>query len=144
MTEASTFVPLEIQESAKRMLAKHRDTMAKRRHGKPKWQNELDEIDDKMAQLRKDLLLDSHLREIEQKVVGKAMIISDMICPSCGDGDKGNITNGKPWCFKCNTFLIHRNKIGRWIGKPTIKIVSNSLKRESKKINPGLDPKEER
>ena len=115
--------------------------MAKRRHGKSKWQNKLDERDDEIVQLRRNHLLDPHLREIEQKIVGKATVISDMICPSCGDGDKGNKMNGKLWCFKCNTLLIHRNKIEGWIN---IKIVSNSLKLESKKINPGLDPKEER
>ncbi|MCJ7634208.1 hypothetical protein MUP77_17695 [Candidatus Bathyarchaeota archaeon] len=142
MTEAPLSIPLEIQESAKRMLEKHRATMVKRRHGKSKWQNKLDEIDDKMTQLRREHVLDNpHLKEIEQKIVGKATVASDMICPSCGDGDKGNKINGKPWCFKCNTTLIHRNKIGKWTN---IKIVSNSLKSESKKINPGLDPKEER
>jgi hypothetical protein len=60
------------------------------------------------------------LREIEQKLIRK-IHSSNLICPACGDKDKGNIMNGRPYCFKCNVPLIDKSKIKKWFPIKPIK-----------------------
>jgi len=70
---------------------------------------------------------------------------SELVCPVCGEPDKGNKVNGKPWCLKCNVELVPRGKVKKML-KKVIRVVSKSeaLKRDLKKINPGLYPEGEK
>lgn len=76
-------------------------------------------------------LLDPKLREIETKYRSSTRLVREkLVCPSCGDEDRGNIMNGKPWCFKCNSLLMPKEKVAKWRKNPTIKKVKSSLKDE--------------
>jgi len=69
---------------------------------------------------------------------------TDLVCPVCGEPDRGNKMNGKPWCFKCSTLLIPRDKLDKWKKSPRIKVADKSLRRELRRLNPGLYPEEEK
>jgi hypothetical protein len=58
---------------------------------------------------------DPALRDIERKLREKAAALSDLVCPACGDGDRGNRMNGKPYCFKCQVYLVEKSKVKSWI-----------------------------
>jgi hypothetical protein len=63
---------------------------------------------------------------------------SDLVCPSCGGVDEGNKVNGKPWCLKCNTMLVQRGKLKKWM-KKAIKVLSknDALKKDLERLYPG-------
>ena len=153
MTEAPSSIPLEIQESAKRMLEKHRATVLKRNYNKAKWQRDLEDVDRRMEdvrakakELRQEYMMDPHLREIQSKLMRKLDIVKGdkgLVCPACGEDDKNNRMNGQPWCFKCNSPLVSKDKIKMWKKLPTVKVAPKDLREELKKLNRGLYPKEE-
>lgn len=130
-------IPPEIQASAKRMLERHRAMQMKAIHGKPKWQQDLADTMRKVDALRYKYVTDPHLREIEQKLLAKAPILSDLVCPACGEGNKGNRMNGKPWCMKCNVPLIPKRKLEAWLKLPEIKVSHSSLKDEIERLRGG-------
>jgi len=56
-----------------------------------------------------------------------------LVCPSCGEGNKGNIVNKKPWCIKCNVPLVSKEKIKKWMrGKTRVLTKEEFLKRQFK------------
>lgn len=65
---------------------------------------------------------------------------SMLVCPSCGGEDAGNTLNKKPWCLKCNTPLVPKGTLKKWL--PMVKVVPKSLKNDLKRLNPGLYPEE--
>jgi hypothetical protein len=84
---------------------------AKRAKGKAKWQREIDEIDGKVAdakarveELRRQY--DPELMKINANLERKmGSSLGGLRCPKCGDPDRHNKMNGKPWCLKCNVAL---------------------------------------
>jgi cell division protein FtsB len=96
-----------------------------------------------MNQLSKELSLlefrlDPALQEINRRFREQTKTTTSLTCPNCGESDKGNKMNGKPWCFKCNTVLVPKDKVAKWKGQ--IKVLPKSLKDELKRLNPGLEP----
>lgn len=41
----------------------------------------------------------------------------DVFCPKCGDRDRGNRRNGRPWCFKCDWEMFTREKLEKWLNR---------------------------
>jgi len=85
----------------------------KREKSKAKWQRE--EIDSRVADVK---LKAGELRRQYNPELIRINTILDrkyasqplrLRCPVCGEGDKGNKMNGKPWCFKCNSSLESPN-----------------------------------
>jgi len=62
-----------------------------------------------------------------------------LICPVCGEADKGNKKNSVPFCFKCNVSLIQKDKKVERVIRGLDK--RESVKKELSRINPGLNPK---
>lgn len=75
----------------------------KRDKGKPKWQRELPSEGVSNEEIFSNLhnRLVSELVRINTIVEKKDVMITSF-CSTCGDVDRGNKLNGKPWCFKCN------------------------------------------
>ena len=86
-----------IHNLRKQIIAKARD---KRVKGLSSFQRLLKKKED---ETRKRLMRDPALHEVERKPGG--MTIPKLICPKCGESDRGNRMNGKPWCFRCNVAL---------------------------------------
>jgi formylmethanofuran dehydrogenase subunit E len=84
---------------------------AKRERGKVKWQREIDEIDSKVADAKAKAeeirrRFDPELMRINANLERKlGVAIGGLRCPKCGEPDRHNKMNGKPWCFKCNVPL---------------------------------------
>ena len=84
---------------------------AKRVKGLPKWKRELEDIDGKVAdawanaeELRRQY--DPELMRINANLDRKMDTpVGGLRCPKCGEPDKHNKMNGKPWCIKCNVAL---------------------------------------
>lgn len=83
----------------------------KRAKGKAKWQREIDEIDGKVAdvkarteELRRQY--NPELMRINANLERKLGVpVGGLRCPKCGEPDRHNKMNGKPWCMKCNIAL---------------------------------------
>lgn len=122
--------------------------------GKAKWQRGLENVDRrvnevkrKAAKLRRDWMMDRSLRDAQRKFMDKVKLETgpqQLICPRCEEGDKGNRMNGKPWCFKCEKPLIQKDRVEEWKKLPTIRIARDALKKELKRLNPGLEPDNKR
>lgn len=114
----------------------------KLRKTKSKHQREMEDLEKKVAELKRKYMADPALREINRKFMErlKPENASKLVCPSCGEGDKGNRMNSKPWCFKCKTVLLPKDKMAKWMKEPTIKVLGKSMKDELKRLNPGLNP----
>jgi len=78
--------------------------------GKAKWQRDFDGALAKAETLRREY--DPCLREIQEKFNRKLGVIE---VNGFGEGDKGNKMNGKPWCFKCKTPLMPKEKVAKWL-----------------------------
>jgi formylmethanofuran dehydrogenase subunit E len=82
-----------------------------RSKGKAKWQREIEEIDGKVAdakvraeELRRQY--DPELMRINANLERKLGVpVGGLRCPKCGEPDRHNTMNGKPWCMKCNVAL---------------------------------------
>lgn len=90
------------------------------RRGKSKLQRDLED-------LRREYPLNPNLRKINQKFMEKVEVASKLVCPVCGGSDEGNKMNGKPWCFKCNSPLLPKHKLRKWL-RHRIKVSDKSLK----------------
>ena len=83
----------------------------KRQKGKVKWQREIEEIDDKVvdARMRADELrrrYDPELMRINANLDRKiGSSLGELRCPKCGEPDRHNKMNEKPWCMECNVPL---------------------------------------
>lgn len=90
-------------------MQKHQDKIAK---SKSKWQRGFDEALAKADESRRER--NPNLQEIQDKFLRKLNVVKGegkLVCPKCGDSDKGNKMNGKPFCFKCKAPLVLRRKI---------------------------------
>jgi len=97
----------------------------KLRKGKAKWQRDLEYAE----KLRREY--DPLLRDIQDKMLRKLDIVkgdNSLVCAECGEGDKGNKMNGKPWCFKCNVPLVTKGNVAKWMKLPKMKVLRSSLK----------------
>lgn len=91
-------------------------------------------------------MLDPALREISSKLTQRVgmQTTSKLVCPVCGDSDKGNRMNGVPWCLKCKSPLVLKKKLGQWKKATAVKVLPKTLKDELKKLHPGLHPEAEK
>lgn len=107
----------EIIKQAQKIQAR-RETRSK---GKSKLQRDLEDVDRRVEEakgraerlrLERLLNLPFYLRGdfSGDSVQGKKALI----CPVCGDSDKGSKMSGKPWCFKCNSPLMAKDKVEKW------------------------------
>lgn len=55
------------------------------------------------------------LKRITETLEAEDVLKLGLVCPVCGEGDKGNRMNKRPWCFKCNVPLIRPNRVARWV-----------------------------
>jgi len=123
----------------------------RRKHGKSKIQRELQEIDEKVRAARQRAeeargTTDENLREINRKwleIAGFTPGDKQLVCPVCGEpsgaytsGGKPNKQYGKPWCLKCNSPLVPKDKLAKWRKMPKVK-EHGSFKDEFKRR--GLD-----
>ena len=92
--------------------------------GKAKWQQDIE----KATGLLTKYMQDPILREIEQKLLRVDALNTKLVCPSCGENDRGNKMNGKPWCFKCNVTLVPKGEVANWQKLPKIKTLRRSFK----------------
>jgi len=106
--------------------------------GKPKWQREVEEAVKKAEELRRKY--NPYLMEIERKLLRKAVTVLGLVCPVCGEGDRGNRKNGKPWCLKCDVPLVAKDKVEKWRRLLKVKVLHKDLRDELRRLNPGLYP----
>jgi len=133
----------EFLRAAKSEWQKVQVRRKKMEKGRSKAQREISGIESRASELRRRYMVDPTLREIDRKY-RERMKIEDFVqlhCPECGDSDKGNRMNGKPWCFKCNVMLVPKGKVSKWF-KGTVKVVKKSLRDDLRRLNPGLHPEE--
>lgn len=137
-----------ILAEAPKQWAKMQSRKQKLNRGKAKWQRDLEDVDRRIERvkrraddLRRQYMTAPALSKIQAKFDDRFDVVSNLVCPSCGEGNKGNKMNGKPWCIKCNSPLIAKGKVEKWKRLPTVKIVSKSPKDELRRIT--LNPDKE-
>ena len=120
--------------------------------GKSKLQRDLEDVyriveeaKRKADKLRREYMIDPHLRKIQENFNSKLGVIkgeNSLVCPECGEGDHGNRMNKQPWCMKCNTALVTKKMLKKWLKLPKIKAVrkADAIKNELNRLNPGLNP----
>ena len=58
---------------------------------------------------------DPNLQSIEKRYLTKISPQTfRLVCPKCGDFDRANMMNGKPWCMRCNIPLVSSDKVELW------------------------------
>jgi hypothetical protein len=105
-----------VKEKAQRSVEE-----AKRRAGDvksrvEKRQSEIKETAEELRRLNNPILR----RAMENLKVSKV----DLVCPICGEGDKGNRMNGKPWCSMCKVQLIKYKVAEKWVN---VKVMGKGL-----------------
>ncbi len=65
-------------------------------------------------------MANSHLREIQRRLLERHAPESPLACPECGEPDRGNRMNNQPWCLRCNTQLVPQNRIKE---EPRIRVI---------------------
>jgi len=107
--------------------------------GKAKWQRDLEDAKDRAEKLRREY--DPLLREIQDKLLRKLDVVKgdSLVCPKCGEPDKGNKMNGKPWCFKCNVPLMPKGQVVKWLKLPKTKVLRRSFKDDVDRLIHGED-----
>lgn len=136
-----------LEQAIPQQIQKVKTRRKKQHQGKSKIQRELADIDAKMrrvkqmgAELRSKYMLDPNLRKIQEDYNEKHIVdtgAKGLVCPVCGASDRGNKMNGKPWCLKCNSPLVPKNKLAKWKKMAKVKTARYSVKDEFKRR--GLD-----
>jgi len=126
-----------LEHAIPQQVARIKKKKEKKRKGKSKLQRELALMDKKTAEIRSKAHDLRHLMEIEwewrkQHEVSKEA--GALVCPVCGEGNKGNMMNGKPWCLKCNCPLVPKGKVEKWKRMAHIKQATQRLGDEMKKL----------
>ena len=119
----------------------------KLRKGKAKWQRDLEDVDRRVreARAKADELrreYDPLLREIQDKLLRKLDVVKgedSLVCPKCGEGNKGNKMDGKLWCFKCNVPFVPKGQVEKWLRLPKTKVLRRSLKDDFDRLVSGED-----
>ena len=122
--------------------ASKREKIRARQKKSVSWEDGL--IDRRLEEYR--MLHAEHSTFLEQQFAGfmtrqVEAYQSVLMCPVCGDGDRHNTLNGKPWCLKCNSPLIRRDAVKEFV---KIRRLSKqeANRRITRELNPGLDPEE--
>jgi len=118
-----------LEQQIPRQVAGVQKREEKRKKTRAKWQCDLDEAVGRAEKLRREY--DPLLREIQGKLLRKLDVVKgedSLVCPKCGEGDKGNKMNGKPWCFKCNVTLMPKNQVAKWLELPKMKVLRRNFK----------------
>lgn len=117
----------------------------KENKGKSKLQRDLENIDRKVKGVkeRADELrrkYDPHLMRIQRDFVSQHMVgggTKGLVCPVCGRTDEEcgrNRMNGRAWCFKCNSPLVPKDKVGKWKKRAKVIPKQKWLKDEFKRM----------
>ena len=107
----------------------------KREKGKAKWQREIEDIDSKVAGVKTKAeevrrKYNPELMRIEKLYTAKNPSASSLlVCPVCGELDRYNRMNGKPWCFKCNVAFESPFQVKK--GFPNIKVLPKTKRIET-------------
>lgn len=110
-----------IEAEVPRQVAGFEARHEKANKGKASWQRDIDDALKKAEEIRRQY--DPLLMEINQRFIEKTEgSVGTLVCPVCGDSDKGNVMNGKPWCFKCNSPLLPSSRIHKMLKSPRIKV----------------------
>lgn len=135
-------VPKQTEKLKRRKISMYR--------GKSKMQRDLDEeirqVRAKADGLRHKYMLDPELRRINENFrMNIVAAAKQLVCPVCGDIDRGNRNNGRPWCFKCNSPLMRKDKVKTWKKQARSRVLSKLEVRDeiNRVLQPGLNPKEE-
>jgi formylmethanofuran dehydrogenase subunit E len=115
---------------APRQLDRFQKSELKRSKGKAKWQREIEEIDGKVAdakaqaeKLRRQY--EPELMRITANLERKLGVpVGGLRCPRCGEPDRHNTMNGKPWCLKCNVALESPFLVKKHL--PSVKVLPKS------------------
>jgi seryl-tRNA synthetase len=140
--EKRTFLKVnpELLKSLEQQIPKQVAGVQKReeklRKGKAKWQRDLEDVDRivREARAEADQLRREHnqiLMQIQNKLNRKLDVVKgedSLVCPNCGEDDKGNKLNDKSWCFKCQVPLVPKSHVEKWLKLPKIKVLPRSLK----------------
>jgi hypothetical protein len=129
-----------LEEQILRQVAGVQKREEKLEKGKGKWQRDLEEAMDRAEKLRREY--DPLLREIQDNFERKLEVVKgedSLVCPECGEGDKGNKMNGKPWCFKCNVTLMPKSQVAKWLKLPKTKTLRSSFKDDVDRLVSGED-----
>lgn len=111
MSAPDSVLEVALLAEAPKQWTRFQARKAKRDKGKTKWQREIDEIDSKMtdAKTRAEELRRQYNPKLMQIVTNLdrkiGMPVGALRCPKCGEPDRQNKMNGKPWCMKCNVAL---------------------------------------
>lgn len=63
-----------------------------------------------------EIMSNPQAREITESLHKLHSVESNVVCPQCGETDShGNKSNGKPFCWKCQTVMISKDKVKDWI-----------------------------
>lgn len=103
-------------EQAIPLQAKRVQTRRERvQRGKAEWQQKVDDTEREVEELKRKY--DPILMELERNYEAslEKVKVKDLVCPVCGEGDRGNVMNDRPWCFKCNTPLLPKGKVQDFI-----------------------------
>jgi hypothetical protein len=66
-----------------------------------------------------DLIVNPQAREINENLRRMHSSPNNLVCPECGETQSnGNKMNGKPYCYKCNVPMMHREDLDKYIPKP--------------------------
>lgn len=142
----------ELLKSLKKEVSKQAATIQTRQkklsNGKSKLQRDLEDIDRKVVEtrnkadkLRREYMMDANLRRIQRKFLGTQPVVhgdAELVCPVCGSFNgaytkgKPNKKNGKPWCLKCNSPLVPKDKLMKWRKFSKVKAAGKSLRDEFK------------
>ena len=63
------------------------------------------------------LLMTKPMRDITENLRRKCGS-GGLVCPKCGEPDKGNTLNGKPICMICMIRLLPVDKVAEWVEPP--------------------------
>jgi len=110
-----TALEAELKKAAVLEVQKIRFRQAKLSKTKGQYQREMDDVTQRIDEVKRKYRVNPALREIESQYAKLVLVETacGLVCPECGEGDKGNKMNGKPWCFKCNAVLVPRDKVAK-------------------------------
>ena len=130
----------ELKQAAVREWQKVQVRKEKLNRTRSYYQRDIESALKRTEDLRRKYMVAPGLREMADKYerLLKPNESKRLHCPVCGEGDKGNKMNGKPWCFKCNVPLV--SGMEKKLSATKIKVIRNPYRRELQRLNPGLYP----
>jgi len=95
---------------------------AKQMKGKAKWQRQIEDAKEESEKIRRTF--DPELSRIEASFMRKIGAPAGLRCSKCGEPNRGNKMNGKPWCFRCNAPMNSADKAEKQF--PVVRVLPKS------------------